>query len=177
MWNAINSQKVEKIHTFDDVIKHNQKLPDMEITENKDENAVIKIYLSEVIADCIKHDLSDRPRQFSKSDIVREILLTHCYGRMALKNNNWKRDKRLFNRAKYQQNIIETDVQIADLGKSYIPMSISCHKVLKDHLTILADMRYLNLSEYVREILIIYYLGNGFMPSQDPFFKREESEE
>lgn len=56
-------------------------------------------------------------------------------------------------------------------------MSISCHKVLKDHLTILADMRYLNLSEYVREILIIYYLGNGFMPSQDPFFKREESEE
>lgn len=172
MWNVFNTETVERIKSMQEIREYNQGLPDME--NKKEEKAIIKTYIADLIMQCIEEDTQDRPRSFSRSDIIREILLMHCYGRMAVKHNAWKREQRLYNRAKYQPNMMQENYRVADLGKSNIPLSITCHPKLKEDLTTLADLRYLNLSEYVREILITHYLGNGFMPNQDPIAIREE---
>lgn len=172
MWNIFNANNVGRINSMQEICEYNKGLPEME--NKKEERAIIKTYVADLIIQCIEEDTQDRPRSFSRSDVIREILLVHCYGRMAVKHNAWKRDQRLYNRAKYQPNMTQENYIVADLGKSNIPLSITCHPKLKEDLTKLADLRYLNLSEYVRELLISYYLGNGFLPNQDPIAIRDE---
>lgn len=98
-------------------------------------------------------------------------MLEHCYGKIAIK----KMREKYTQKPRFRFSIsgakdlteVKVEVEMFILGKKNTPSKIACNKKLKDDLEKLAKLKNCTLSEYIRDVLIKHYLGNGFVTSLD----------
>lgn len=187
MWTIFNlRQKVKNyfqisrrmpFEKFSDIKPYADKLPDIDADKFKTK---IKFWLPTLIADCLRADCDERFKGKKTAFVVRHFLTQHCYGRAALQLMTGERTSfDPFHRYSGENNslfealeCISSIEEVAEqnefiLGKNIHAYCISCSTQLKADLTVLAELRGLTLSEYIRKIMITYYLGNGFMPTID----------
>lgn len=160
--------------------------------EAKKFTSKVKFWLPTLIADCLRAERAERFNgQKSVNFIVRHFLTQHCYGRAALQLMSGERTNfEPFHR--YAGELSEPmeslscvltelgdETAVAEqnefvLGKNVHAYSIPCSSQLKNDLITLAELRGLTLSEYIRKIMITYYLGNGVLPTIETVSDEDE---
>ncbi len=137
-----------------------------------DNDVALKFWLPEPGMQALK-ELADICDQ-NMSRMLREFLLTHCYGVYAIE---WLRElhPRLFRDASRIRFSVKSEelppgkvrihtYWVPELGKNIAPMKIWIPARLKEDLGILAEHAELTVSNYVREIVISRFLGHGTLP-------------
>ncbi|OOR99444.1 hypothetical protein B0187_04965 [Haemophilus paracuniculus] len=178
-WFTFNFFRPKKtLSTPDQIREATENFPDF----TQEFDTILKFWLPEMVYQCIQEQR--KSSRFSIAEIIRDFCITHCYGKTASmhlqRNNRWKLDKNILAREAptlIQQYDSAFSLSVPDLGKSIYPIKICIHHKLKNDLIILADLRGMSLSEYLREILTTYYLGNGFLPNQNDLMKSEIQQE
>lgn len=199
MWTIFNLRKKVKSYLqinrrmpfekFTDIQPYADKLPNIEANKF---TSKVKFWLPTLIADCLRAESNERFNgQKSIAFVVRHFLTQHCYGRAALQLMSGERTNfDPFHRYAGELSkpieslnciLTESDDEskVAEqnefvLGKNVHAYSIPCSSRLKDDLITLAELRGLTLSEYIRKIMITYYLGNGFMPTIETVSDEDE---
>lgn len=136
---------------------------------NIDEIAV-KIWIPESLNNCLTA-LTDRFQQ-SKSDLARNGLMVHMYGRFVFEqlvaNRLWKLTRRVEREAAIKYSAGGTSLKLEDaprpayiqaFGKNTCDLKVWMPLNLKYALESLAIDAGQTLSEYVRRALTAYYLG------------------
>lgn len=132
-----------------------------------DHNAIIKLWVPEIILQCIAEE-----NWKSISEATRDFLIEHCYDKMALKYL-YEQKQKISIDAPSDQSLacIMPTYELYNLGKNLCGIKLCCHESLKTDLSVLATLENMRLSEYLRQILIIHYLGNGFIVDFEQQFK------
>lgn len=138
------------------------------------DNAAVKIWIPASLDVCLA-DLSVRFEQ-SKSDLARNGLMVHLYGRYVFEqlvaNRIWKLSRRLEqeDNVKYSMEGIRIKLEdaprpafIQAFGKNNEDLKVWMPKRLKDSIEGLAIEAGQTLSEYMRRALTAYYMGRTVM--------------
>lgn len=140
---------------------------------NIDDTAV-KIWIPEVLDRCLS-DLTERFDQ-SKSDLARNALMVHVYGRFAFEqlvaNRLWKLTRRIEREDSVKYSMEGISVKLADaprpafiqaFGKNTDDLKVWMPRKLRDAVASLGFDAGQTVSEYIRRALTAYYLGRTVM--------------
>ena len=135
-----------------------------------EDSEAMKVWLPETLSAAVR-SLADT-WEISASDVLRNLLLVHLYGRLgyhrAVANGSWVTCRRLpemepaplFSRRQADADSVAPRTQfIRDYGKSGEAFKFWCPQPMKDSYADLAKARHLTLSEYVRRALVAMVLG------------------
>ncbi len=151
------SELVEGMGNFNDLGKH---------------DIAMKFWLPEPAFDALREMCSLNGDSISES--LRQLFATHCYGIYAFQLMN-KKKRGLFKDPepiRYSRRAIDTPpgkkrvytYWVPELGKNVMPVKVWVPVRMRDDLQILATHVDVNLSQYVREIVIARLLGHGTLP-------------
>lgn len=147
------------------------------------DNAAVKIWLPEVLNDCLA-ELADRLEQ-TKSDLARNALMIHVYGRYTFERLVEQKQWRLRRRQQVEDtrkfSLMKTSLELRDsprkafieaFGKNTEDLKVWMPRRLQEQVNALAIDVGLTLSEYMRRALTAYYLGRTILdpliPGSDP---------
>ena len=140
-------------------------------TDLADNDIALKFWLPEPAKQAIKELADIQSKNMSR--MLRDFLLTHCYGVYALE---WLREYHpgIFSDHIGLESLVTEELPpnkvrvhtyfVPELGKNIAAMKIWIPSRLKDELGILAEHMDLTTSNYVREIVISRFLGHGTLP-------------
>lgn len=146
--------------SFEDIKIYSEQLPNFE----KEFNTIIKIWLPDIVYDCIQHQKGSGLFGYSNAEIIRNILIIHCYGFSAFQQIRSRHRSTLPPKDPNKLYSRSIEWENDQLGKNINGVKISCHIKLKEDLQCLADLRELSLGEYIRKVITTHCLGNGFIP-------------
>lgn len=157
--------------------------PDGDWSEMNIDDVAVKLWLPEVLDDCLSA-LSNTFEQ-SKSDLARNALMIHFYGRYVFEqlvaNQLWKLTRRVetakpIPETRYNAQTPTVDVSpippprqlyIRAFGKNTRDLKVWMPSRLHKEIGKLADQCKKSESEYMRRALTAYYLGRCVMESVD----------
>lgn len=140
------------------------QVPDLSHLEEHD--VAVKVWLPEVVASTLKW-VADY-HGVSQSSWVRERLIEYVYGHAArlayeIQQRN-RSDTVKFSRSGVEAG--QSDYQLPQLGKNAVPFKLWLSNQLRADLQILAGHAGLELSPFVREMIIGELLGRGSLPER-----------
>ncbi|MBF0784130.1 hypothetical protein E4T80_01380 [Muribacter muris] len=151
----LNENKDIRLKGIREVIETGESLPNLD----KEFNTEIRIWLPNILYQYI----SDNSYS-SIANSIREILIEHCYGKIAVREMRKKYYER---KIKFSISDAKVNVEMLILGKKNTPSKIACNKKLKEDLEKLANLNNCTLSEYICDVLYKHYFGNGFITNLD----------
>ncbi|MCK3656301.1 hypothetical protein A4G19_11315 [Pasteurellaceae bacterium Macca] len=169
----LSRHKEIQINSLDEVKEQANQLPNL----YKDLNTSIRIWLPNVMYECINEHISESYSKLSVASEIRHVLIDHCYGAIAKKQLHQKSRSRIYFSISSTAIKKCIDIEMLVLGKKNTPSKISCNKKLKDDLEVLAKLHSCSLSEYIRNVLYKHYFGNGFITNLDLVEDTFEDEE
>lgn len=142
-------------------------------------DVAMKFWLPEPAFDALREMCSLNGDSVSES--LRQLFATHCYGIYAFQLMN-KKSPGLFKDPEpimYSRGGLDTPpgkkraytYWVPELGKNVMPVKVWVPGRMRDDLQILAAHVDLNLSQYVREIVIARLLGHGTLPIRPEMLK------
>ncbi|THA10628.1 hypothetical protein, partial [Rodentibacter pneumotropicus] len=138
--NYLGKNKVIPLKNLEEVTEKGEILPNLD----KDFNAEIRIWLPNILYQYITEN------GYSVANSIREILIEHCYGKIAVQQMRRKYfDKNYERKIKFPTSENKVNLEMPILGKKNIPSKIACHKKLKNDLEKLANLNNCTLSEYI----------------------------
>ena len=153
------SQIVEGMGEFSDLATH---------------DAAMKFWLPEPAFDAMREIASLSGESISET--LRQFFAHHCYGIYAFQLMNRRmpglfKDPGpvMFSRGSSTPPVGKKRVYtywVPELGKNVMPIKVWVPTRLRGDLQLLADHMEMNLSQYVREIVISRLLGHGTLPSR-----------
>lgn len=156
-------------------MKFSQILGDMgDFSDLANHDSAMKFWLPEPAFEALR-EISAISGE-SVSETLRQFFAHHCYGIYAFQLMNRRmpglfKDPGpvMFSRGPSNDPVGKKRVHtywVPELGKNVIPIKVWVPKRLREDLQLLADHVELNLSQYVREIVISRLLGHGTLPSR-----------
>ncbi|MCQ9121695.1 hypothetical protein BKG95_04095 [Rodentibacter pneumotropicus] len=163
--NYLNKNSPVSLKNIEEITKIGENLPNLD----KEFNAEIRIWLPNALYEYVGKN------SHSISSNIRDILIEHCYGKIAIK----KMRNKYYERPRYSFSISQTkvNVEMFILGKKNTPSKIACNKKLKNDLETLANLNNCTMSEYIRDVLYKHYFGNGFITNLDLVEEDDSNEE
>ncbi|OOS00559.1 hypothetical protein B0187_01240 [Haemophilus paracuniculus] len=165
------TKKEISFSSFEDIRIYSEQLPNFE----KEFNTIIKIWLPDIVYDCIQRQKGVGFLGFSNAEIIRNILIIHCYGFSAFQQIRGRNKSTPSQQEKESNKLYSRSIEWENdqLGKNVNGVKISCHTKLKEDLQRLADLRELSLGEYIRKVITTHCLGNGFIPFDEALSSQE----
>lgn len=143
-----------------------------DFTDLADHNTAMKFWLPEPALEAIK-ELSAINGE-SVSEVLRQFFAHHCYGIYAFRMMNERipglfKDPEQVRFSRAYSNDPEGKKRVytywvPELGKNVMPIKVWVPTRIRNDLQKLANHVELNLSQYVREIVISRLLGHGTLP-------------
>ncbi|WP_133543765.1 hypothetical protein [Mesocricetibacter intestinalis] len=150
---------MKKLENYLDIKPYSDTLPNFD----KSFGETIKLWIPMIIFNCACHHAKKGFEGNSTTEVIRNILLLHCYGFSAIQQmrERYREEKSSQSCSKPHISAFRV-VEENFIGKNIKEIKISCHPKLKQDLQTLAKASNLSLSTYIRNLLVKYYLGYGF---------------
>ncbi|WP_129582405.1 hypothetical protein, partial [Rodentibacter caecimuris] len=114
--NYLDKNKVIPLKNIEDVKKQGESLPNLD----KDFNAEIRIWLPNILYQYISEN------SYSVANSIREVLIEHCYGKIAVRQMRRKYvDKTYERKIKFSISEKKVNLEMLILGKKNTPSKIA----------------------------------------------------
>lgn len=139
---------------------YNIKLSDRDYAQLRNCNTPLKFWMSEPVEKMI--DEMCAFQDTSASDLIRQILFIHLYGRYDLFGLIERQDNtfKLNGRVRFCENVDEVKGAAVPVDKNIADVKVWIPKKMKDDLQALAGCSGKKLSAYVRDVLQVHLFGN-----------------
>lgn len=146
--------------SVDGACPYSVKLSDRDYAQLRNCDTPLKFWISEPVEKMI--DEMCAFQDTSASDLIRQILFIHLYGRYDLFGLIERQDNtfKLNGRVRFSENVDVVNGAAVPVDKSIADVKVWIPKQMKVDLQILASCSGKKLSAYVREVLQVHLFGN-----------------